>query len=291
MTDNLQEAINTLAPKRTVTPRKQTSPWINDEFRLLISKRDATNCRYGRTRSQQLLDEFLDSANLYGERNEAARCAYMHNRIGETLDNWKNFWKKLRNFGLVPKASDALYSFIPDEINDCFSSIVIFPHEDSAESFNILMTAPSDGFSFSSVPEPEVILAVLHFKTQVKGEDGIHQSIVAKALPVIASFLTRLFNTSHANGFFPPAWKKAWIIALKKVTVLLSMSDFWPISLPCFLAKVLEKLINICQLAYDQVVDCFAKKKKKSWTHFKQDLKSTITPKQYYWSSWWHSCG
>ena len=34
MTDNLQEAISTLAPERTVTARKQTSPWINAELRL-----------------------------------------------------------------------------------------------------------------------------------------------------------------------------------------------------------------------------------------------------------------
>ena len=39
MTDNLQEAIDMLAPDRAVTPRKQTSPWINAELRLLISTR------------------------------------------------------------------------------------------------------------------------------------------------------------------------------------------------------------------------------------------------------------
>ena len=53
-----------------------------------------------------------------------------------------------------------------------------------------------------------------------KGEDGIPQSIVAKALPVIAPFLTRLFNTLLTNGVYPPAWKKARIIALKKAPVI-----------------------------------------------------------------------
>ena len=97
----------------------------------------------------------------------------MHNRIGETLDNRENFWKELRNLRLILKASDALHAFMPDELNDYFSSIAIFPHEDPAESLNILTIAPSDGFSFSPVFEADVILAVLQFKTQGKGDDGI----------------------------------------------------------------------------------------------------------------------
>ena len=90
-------------------------------------------------------------------------------------------------------------------------------------------------------------MAVSHFRTQVKGKDGMPQGIVSKALPIIAPFLTRLFNSSLANGVFPPAQKK--------VPVPSSTSDFRPIALLCFLAKVLEKL------AYDQVVDFLAKQK------------------------------
>ena len=63
-----------------------------------------------------------------------------------------------------------------------FSSIANSPHEDPAELLKILTTVPSDGFSFSPVSEADVILAVLHFKTRTKGDDGIPQDIVAKAL-------------------------------------------------------------------------------------------------------------
>ena len=108
----------------------------------------------------------------------------MHNGIGETLDNGNNFWWELRNLGLIPKASDALHWLMPDEVNEYFSSIAIPPHKDPAESLNILATVPSDGFSFSPVSEADVILAVLHFKTRTKGDDGIPQDIVSKALPL-----------------------------------------------------------------------------------------------------------
>ena len=96
MTDNLQEAINTLDPERTVTPHKQTSQWINAELRLLMSERNAINRRYCRTGSRQILDKFLNLANLCEEKRDAAQFAYMHNRVGETHDSVKNFWKELR---------------------------------------------------------------------------------------------------------------------------------------------------------------------------------------------------
>ena len=101
----------------------------------------------------------------------------MHNKIGEILGNGKNFWKELRNLELIPKVTDALHGFMPDELNDYFSSIAI-------------STAPSDGFSFLPVSEADVILAVSHFKTEAKEKDGIPQGIVSKVLRVIAPFLT-----------------------------------------------------------------------------------------------------
>ena len=119
---------------------------------------------------------------------------------------------------MIPKASDALHGFIPDKLNDYFTSIAISPDEDPAESLNISEAASSDGFSFSPVSEAEVILAVSHSRTQAKGKNGIPQGIVAKALPIISPFLIRLFNSSLANGVFPP-WKKARVIVLKKVPV------------------------------------------------------------------------
>ena len=53
--------------------------------------------------------------------------------------------------------------------------------------------------------EADLILAVSHFKTQAKGEDNIPQNVVAKALPFIPPYLTKLFNTTITKGVFPPS--------------------------------------------------------------------------------------
>ena len=177
----------------------------------------------------------------------------MHNRICNALDTNKNFWKEMKNLGLMPTVNDALHGFLPEELNSFFSSISLSPTEDPVTSFNSILSASSEGFVFQEVSVNDVILAVSHFSSQAKGEDDIPQSVIAKALPSIANHLTKLFNTSLKQGIFPEAWKRSHILALKKVSVRSSTSDFRPIALLCFLSKVLEKL------AHDQVVGFLTK--------------------------------
>ena len=67
--------------------------------------------------------------------------------------------------------------------------------------------------------------------------------------------ITKLFNASLVNGTFPEAWNRSRILALKKVSIPSSPSDFRPVALLCFLSKILEKL------AHDQVVNFLTKSK------------------------------
>ena len=174
-----------LAPEKKLKVRKDEFPWINSELILLKLKRDATSRRYTRTGSRSLLNEFLVLANLYEEKSEAARHVYMHNRISNTLDKKGNFWKELKTLGLIPKASDALHGFLPEELNSFFSKISISPDEDPIDSINVINSAPPDGFAFKRVSKNDVILAISHFNSQAKGDDGISPSIIVKALPTI----------------------------------------------------------------------------------------------------------
>ena len=169
-----------------VNPRKSVPPWISTNIRLLMCKRDATGRRNDRTGSRQLLTKFLGLAEAVEKQSEAARHAYMHNCISDTLDSDKSSWKEMRNLGLIPKTSDALHGFMPEELNKHFSSIAITSLEDPAESFAGISTAPPEGFCFTEVSKHDVILAVSHFKSQARGEDGIPQCIIARALLVIA---------------------------------------------------------------------------------------------------------
>ena len=253
--------------------------------------------RYVRTGSRQELTKFLKLAEAVEEQSEAARCAYMHSRIGGTLDSGKNFWKEMRYLGLIPKTSDTLHGYMPEELkgalprlrfyqllqkrsvsvtnittlvrerktvtllgksasmgehpNKNFSSIAISSSEDPVASFASISAASLENFRFAEISEHDVILSVSHFKSQARGEDGIPQSIIARALPVIVPHLTKLCNASLLNEVFLLSWKEACILALKKSTAPSSSppSDFRPIALLCFLSKVQEKL------AHDQIMN------------------------------------
>ena len=133
----------------------------------------------------------------------------------------------MKTLGLIPKASDALHGFLPEELNSFFSNISISPDEDPIDAINVINEAPPDGFTFKRVSKNDVILAVSHFNSQAKGDDGIPPSIIVKALPTIASHLTKLFNASLLKGIFPSSWKKSKI-ALKKVPVPSSTTDSGP---------------------------------------------------------------
>ena len=54
---------------------------------------------------------------------------------------------------------------------------------------DVLNTASLDGFKFKEVGLADVVHAVSHFASQAHGEDGIAQSVVAKALPIIGNIL------------------------------------------------------------------------------------------------------
>ena len=179
---------------------------------MLRSKRDARGRRFDRTDSKQLLDEFLLLAFTAEARTKTARCAYTHNKISDTLGSGKNFWEEMRNLGLIPKKSDALHGFMPDKLNAHFSRM----KSPSCRITNLLSPSSPDGFSFQQETENDVILAVSHFKIQAKGEHGVPQSIVAKALPVITPHLAKLFSGSLSKGIFPMSRKKARVLALTK---------------------------------------------------------------------------
>ena len=105
---------------------------------------------------------------------------------------------------------------MPEELNKHFSSISISLSEDPAESFASILAAPLEGFRFTEVSEHDVILAFSHFKSQAIGEDGIQQSIIARALPVIAPHITKLCYAPLLQAVFPKNWIKARILDLKK---------------------------------------------------------------------------
>ena len=247
---NLQNAIDKLAPLKTINPAKAKQPWIDSELQLLFKKRKATERRYLRTKNVTLLRDLLTLSDEVEALSEAARNNYYREQIADALDNGKDIWRELRNLGLLPTPKSDLHGFSPNDINSFFAGVSHSPTENLNDIEDLINTASSDGFNFTEVTLNDVILAIKHFSSQATGDDGIPHKVIAKSLPTIGPYLVRLFNESLKNGVFPPAWKKALLVAIKKTNVPSSCSDFRPVALLCFLSKVLEKLVHDQITAY-----------------------------------------
>ena len=102
-TDNMTDAINTLAPEKIVVLKKRQSPWIKPDIKFLIRKRYAALRRAKRSNNNFFLDEFLRLRKEVSEAIAHERTSYIQRKITDTLDNNGNFWKDLRNLGLLPK--------------------------------------------------------------------------------------------------------------------------------------------------------------------------------------------
>ena len=59
LSHNLTHAIDTLAPQKTIVPRKRQPPCVDSDLQLLQRKRDAALRRFKRTSDRTLLDEYF----------------------------------------------------------------------------------------------------------------------------------------------------------------------------------------------------------------------------------------
>ena len=131
------------------------------------------------------MDEFLRLRKDVSEVTERERTRYISDKLTDTLDNKRNFWKDLRNLGLLPSADNGLHGFSLDELNRHFAGVSCSPTENFQDALNVIEFAPEEGFSLNSVTLNDAILAVAHFSSQARGVDDIPQSIVAKALTIL----------------------------------------------------------------------------------------------------------
>lgn len=90
--------------------------------------------------------------------------------ISDVMENKKNVWMKLHHLGLCLSTSEALYGFTPDELNEHHLH-PSFRKPREITSHNLLPIL-NNGYTFQSLSTNKAIMAVSHFKSQAKKDDG-----------------------------------------------------------------------------------------------------------------------
>ena len=171
--------------------------------------------RYKRTRKIGLYEEFITVRKRIDERTDLAKTSYLQARLSDALSDG-NVWKELRGLGLIPKHTEDLNGFTPDELNCHFAGVSVSPRDESEIYRRIISMGNSEDFSFKPINFNDVVIAISHFSSQARGADGIPQSVIVEALPVIDNLLVKFFNLSLTTNIFPALWKRANIVPLMK---------------------------------------------------------------------------
>ena len=120
---NLQVAIDTLAPLKTVNPRKTKQPWIDDNLQFLKNKRKTIERRYLNSKNTSLLDELLRITEEIETLSETAHNEFIRTKLDEAIDNNCDIWREMRNLGLIPTPRNDLHGFSLDTLNAYFAGV------------------------------------------------------------------------------------------------------------------------------------------------------------------------
>ena len=142
-------------------------------------------------------------------------------------------------------------SKIPNLMNSCFCSVgenpkANMPHQQNSLIAVIYNFNPDNKiFHFAEITEELVFNACSHTKTSFgSGLDNISSFFVKLALSVLARPLAYLFNFSLQRGIFPDSWKTARIAPIYTEGPKEERSNYRPISVLLFFARLFEHLVN-----------------------------------------------
>ena len=116
------------------------------------------------------------------------------------------------------------------------------------------MYLPLSKFKFKPVSVHQIERVLGKFDTSKgSGPDGLANFFIKIGLPVIAESLCDILNLSLATGVFPDSWKIARVAPVFKSGEQDDSSNYRPISVLPFLARLFEKLV------YNQIYDFLIK--------------------------------
>lgn len=240
----LSSTIATHLPLRTCKVHSKDKPWITEDIKKTISKRqNAWSSGY------TLKYNFY--RNKVRKLCKSSRKSYYDKNILNTQEpNPQKWWKNVKAIAGLTN-SEPLSSIFHDGEFKSGPELA----ELIADSFcNVASSLPSLQFSkvsVDSVPD-EFIVSPNQVATELEkislqkatGPDDIPNWVLKTCSPLLARPICSIFNASIAQGSIPALWKCADVLPLPKVPKPKSVdSDLRPISLTPVLSKLLEGFV------------------------------------------------
>uniref|UniRef100_A0A6V7JM56 Reverse transcriptase domain-containing protein n=1 Tax=Bracon brevicornis TaxID=1563983 RepID=A0A6V7JM56_9HYME len=248
----ITDTINQHAPLRITNVKKPPAPWLTSEVKTLMRERDAKRAKARKTKNKKDFDEYR---RLRDETSRMVKWAKMKNH-GEKIENCQksnDLWKTLRHNGLIKNNNKE--SEIMVDINDLakyYSEVGKNDNENSENGHYRKTNRYKENknnkngmgyFSLKRIDEAKLLGALGKPNQKSLGPDQLSGNLIKMSLPVCLESLLHIMNCSITKSVFPQAWKYALIKPIPKKKEAEDLADYRPISLTCYLAKVLEKLV------------------------------------------------
>ncbi len=242
------------APAKTLTPKRCKQPWMSEEIRKIMRRRDRLRDKFLKTNLPTDKENYRVIRNKVKQEIRNAKIRFYYSKF-EKPGNSKEIWSTLRSLNINSRSKGDTLTVSVEDLNNHYApgSTVKFPEQisTSIERYRSLTTERnlSDKFYFKYVTPEEIINAIHSIKSNALGVDLLPVKFIIKCLPLLYPVIDHIFNYCLLNGVFPNVWKKANILPIPKIKSPSVPKDYRPVSILCVLAKALEKVVHkqVCE--------------------------------------------
>ena len=256
-TNSLLNMAEKCIPSKTITVRPQDLPWMNNNLRKLMRKRNRLFKKYKKDKSIETYNKFKQIRNEVTSLLRKSKKLYINSlatKLKSSNLTANDYWKTLKSF-IKPTLTSSIPPLYDNEtyVSDSTEKANLFNKyfvqqtflDDSAsvlpDSTNC--SGPSlDNIVFTQ-QEVQGILETLQLGKST-GPDNVNNRILKELSSTLSTPLCDLFNHSMSSSCFPDIWKEANVSPLYKKDDSSLVSNYRPISLLSALGKVMEKIVH-----------------------------------------------
>ena len=256
----LMGVIDKHAPVRSRRISNKSSPWVTNELKRLMYKRDYLKKQAISSGDPSIWCQYRQVRNHTNNEIKKAKRLYFTKNLDLHKDDIKKTWKlinelnsrnrkKTNNISEIKMGEEVITS--PMEMAETFNSYFtnvgvnlaakIPPPKFTPESY----LTPTDKIFSIQIPTITTVCRLFKAIDENKsvGLDNIPNKLLKMAADVVVPSLTEIFSQSINTGIFPNDWKEARMSPLFKNGVKSDPNNYRPISIIPAVSKIFEKII------------------------------------------------
>lgn len=234
------------APIHPVRMKRPPAPWLDDDIRATMKRRNRLNLKYKRNPSEINWDNFKSARNRVNQMCRNAKRKFIHKSIEDASP--QTMWRFLKSLDIGKNKSNSNISSDLNGLNNYFASLSgsIDPilKLNTITSFESIPLPLHDAFTLEPCTVSETKKIFTSLTTKAVGHDNIGRSLLFPLLDVVLLPITNIVNCSLASGIFPDTWKKSFVVPIPKKSAPTELSHYRPISVLPFLSKVIEVTVH-----------------------------------------------